>query len=178
MSTVAGLQMAMDDEGGFWVSASEAARILGCTRQAIQKRIVRGTIETTVNNRGERLVRAVAGAAPVTRKLTPVTERHPATPVRVDKNTPKSHRVHQDAPGLASLSEVRALLGEQHEAHRAAIDALARQHRDAMDMMRERTDAAELRAEGLAEKLDDLMDRMTRPWWSRWLGHSKKSDLG
>ena len=148
--------MMPEDDGGYWVSVSEAARRLGCSRQAIQKRITRGTIPTRVNNRGERLVQAVAGAAPVSSAPVTVTTRQPAAPVRTSPEVDRS--------GLISLADVRHLLGEQAE-------RLERAHRDALALVQEHADASAVRAERAERLLFRMMaERARRPWWLRWLG--------
>ena len=82
--------------------------------------------------------------------------------------------------GLVSLADVRAMLGEQS-------DRMERQHREAIAMMVERVDSAEIRAENAearAERVEQRLDRVLdvllserkpsgEPWWRRWFGHSK-----
>ena len=182
VQVLAGVRVVMtpDEDGIYWVSVSEAARRLGCSRQAIQKRITRGTIPTRVNNRGDRLVQAVAGAAPVSSAPVPVTKRPSAAPVQP---TPELER-----SGLISLDDVHRLLGEQSERlekqHAALVVALQAAHREAVGMLVERVDAAEVRAERVEEKLDQVMasllDRQqdaADPWWRRWFGSSRRSAI-
>ena len=160
--------MAEDDDGRPWVTVSEAARQLGCTRQAVQKRITRGTIQSTVNNRGERLVKAAAATTRLQPAPVPVTPREQPAPGLSEVRPVKPRQPRQEAPGLASLADVRALLGEQQAAHGAAMAALERQHRDMIAVVQERADDASVRAERAERLLLRMVaERERRPWWKR-----------
>jgi hypothetical protein len=140
-----------------------------------------------VSNRGERLVKAVAGAAPVSSAPAPVTTRTGA-------GEPAPQEAAQEPLGMVSLADVRAMLGEQQAHHNAAMGALQASHREAMAMMVERVDAAEIRAERVEQRLDQVLDVLLterrqpmasvdepaehEPWWRRWFGHSTRSKLG
>ena len=157
-----------------WVTVSEAARRLGVTRQAIRGRIARKTIPCQHDNHGHPMVMAVAPVPfPVcsgTGDNSPVT-----VPLRAVVTAPTAETrplptaAPPDRTGLVSLDDVRLLLGEQRE-------AMERQHRDAMQMATERIDAAEVRAERLENHLLRLLEDR-RPFWTRWFGKSKTSDL-
>lgn len=146
-----------------WVTVSEAARRLGVSRQAIRGKIVRGTIPYQMDNHGHPLVKAIPPLPGTPRNGM---ERK-APPSTLPPTTPE--------PAWApSLDDVRRLLGEQagrlERQHNAAITALQAAHREAMSMLVERVDTAECR-------LESLLEHMTRPWWVRWFGQSKRSDI-
>ena len=153
------------DEDGQWLSVSAAARRLGMSRQALQQRIRRGTIDCRRNNRGDPQV-FVSNASTLACVATIAADLQQAAPEPV---------------GQLSLNDVRQLLGEQSERmerqHAAALATLERAHRESTQLLVERVDAAEVRAEAVSEQLGDLLDRLSRPWWSRWFGTSKRSDL-
>jgi len=160
------------DEDGQWLSVSAASRRLGMSRQALQQRIRRGTIDCRRNNRGDPQV-FVSNASALACVAT--SEAGVAT---------LAAGLQQAAPepvGQLSLNDVRQLLGEQSERmerqHAAALATLERAHRESTQLLVERVDAAEVRAEAISEQLGDLLDRLSRPWWSRWFGTSKRSDL-
>jgi hypothetical protein len=122
-----------------------------------------------VNNRGERMVKAVAGAAPVSSAPVPVTTTQTAAPV---------HRPERSQP-LASASESVAERSHKAEierlqaSHSGALAALQAQHRETLALMLERIDAAEIRAERVEQRIDQVLDTLLaecRPWWRRWLG--------
>jgi hypothetical protein len=175
--------MAVDNDDGFWVSSSEAARRLGCSRQAIQKRIARGTIPTMVNNRGERMVKAVAGAAPVSAAPVPVTTVQPTAPVPFQGPRQPLQGVLESVPMSVPIQVIEAL----QASHNAALAALRgqverseSQHRETVALLVERIDAAECRAERLEQQLGQVLDALLSerrqpagqvervPWWRGW----------
>jgi len=149
----------MQDDLGEWLSVSAAARRLGITRQSLQNRIKRGSVEHRRNNRGDPLVRIVGDFPQPVSDAVARSFAAPAAPLA--------------ASGPVSLDDVCRLLGEQSE-------RMERQHSAAMAMMVERVDAAELRAERVEEHLTRVLDALLierRSWWSRWFGKSKHSNL-
>ena len=146
-----------------WLSIPEAARRLGVTPQAIRKRLKRGTLQSRRNNRGQEIVQ-VPGVAErpdgVANQQAPVQEL--------------SQPNGSQPSGLVSLADVRQLLGEQAERferqHREQVEvlrsSLQEANRDAIGLLVERVDAAEVRAEAAEQRLADSR----RPWWARWLG--------
>jgi ribosomal protein L20 len=77
----------------------------------------------------------------------------------------------------------REALAAVERANLAAMERFERQHREALALMVERIDAAELRAEVANRMLNDLVTRImaapiggatpapaARPWWARWFG--------
>ena len=156
-----GCNMAQDVDGE-WLSVSAAARRLGLSRQALQQRIRRKTVVCRHDNTGSPQV-FVSGARRETEHATPALDVAQV-----------AASVQQALQGLLSLDDVRQLLGEQRLSHESAMATLERSHRESVQLLVERVDAAEVRAETAEQRLADSR----RPWWSRWLGHSKKSDLG
>lgn len=163
--------MAQDDDGQ-WLSVSAAARRLGISRQALQQRIRRGSVDCRRNNRGDPQI-FVSNASALACVATPEAD-----------GASVAASMQQAAPepaGQLSLNDVRELLGEQSERmerqHAAALATLERAHRESTQLLVERVDAAEVRAEVVSEQLSALLDRLSRPWWSRWFGTSKRSNL-
>lgn len=81
----------------------------------------------------------------------------------------------------ADEQAVRAL-AERDSMHLDAIGRMQAQAALERSLWLERVDAAELRAERVEQRLDQvldvLLDRQRRPWWSRWFGESRRSKLG
>lgn len=151
---------------GEWLSVSAAARCLGLSRQALQQRIRRKTIVFRHDNTGSPQV-YVSGASRKTERATPES-----AVASMAASLPQ---------GLLSLDDMRHLLGEQSDRlerqHAVTLAALERSHRESVELLVERVDAAEVRAETMAGQLGDLLDRLSRPWWTQWFGKSKRSDL-
>lgn len=186
-----GAEMAQTGDGE-WLTVSEAARRLGVTRQTLQYRIKKGKIEHRQDNRGNPIVRFAVEAL----KSAQASPDAKAAEACADAQ-------HPIPAGLASLDDVRRMLGEQSErlqaAHREAMTALEQRmaQQDANHLAEierlvgqvhaersfwtERADAAEVRAEAAeqrtAEMAKQLVEQATRPWWSRWFGASTRSDL-
>ncbi len=159
-----------------WTNVSEAARRLGISRTAIRGRIERNTVEHRLDNQGRPTVRV-----PLAKGGTLSHGPHGGGRQGPDGTPPHgpdgpSHPA--GAERLVSLDDLRALLGEQSArlerqhaaAMAAALSAVERSHRAALEMMTERVDRAEL----IVER---LLDDRRRPFWSRWFGKSKTSDL-
>ena len=162
------------------VPITEAARQLGVSSDTIARRIKAKKIFARRDNSGKWLV-DVASAAPA----EPTVAVASSAPLHATAATASSVAgppvAAPEGVGLVSLDAVRVLLGEHcdrlERQHTAAMSAMERAHSAAMDMMRERTDAAEIRAEQTAEQLADLVDRLSKPWWTKWVGSSKRSTL-
>jgi len=152
------------------LSAADAAIRLGVSIETVKRKLKSGRIEGRRDNAGKWWVvlprRAMA--PPESAMAMPRYDTAKAVPYQPPEASPES-------PGVVSLADVRQLLGEQSDRlerqHNAAMMALQAAHRDAMAMLVERVDAAECRVEA-------LLEQATRPWWARWLGASKRSDLG
>ncbi len=84
-------------------------------------------------------------------------------------------RARSDAAHAAELSRVASL-------HLDLVGRLQAAAAAERSLFLERVDAAEVRAERVEERLDQvldvLLDRQGQPWWRRWFGESKRSKLG
>jgi len=172
---ITGADMVQRDDGE-WISVSEAARRLGVTRQTIQYRIKKGQVEFRHDNRGNPTI-LFAAETKHSAQSSPSAE---SADICADASAPRS-------PSLVSLDDVRNLLSEQAE-------RLQKAHHEAMSLMIERVDAAEIRSERVEQRLDQVLDQLLAdrrqpvanqveqgdrlPWWRRWFGRSTKSDLG
>jgi hypothetical protein len=130
---------AMDDNGQ-WVSVADAARTLGVTRQAIQGRIKRDTIEHRHDNRGNPIVRVtspiaqcVSGAMGSNAAAMAVAEDAPLQACGYPTGTPGMMPL---AAHLATIEAIQATHREAMAALRADLES-ERQRRDA-DMEAER----------------------------------------
>ena len=146
-----------------WMTYAEAAKRLGISPNAIKQRVKRGKMQAATGNDGHPRVWLPTRVADTDTKIQ--TRTTPTSP------TPEAEaRQTAGAAGPISLDDVRAMLGEQSE-------RLERQHRETVGLLVERIDAAEVRAERAEEKLVEVLDRLSRPWWSRLFGASKRSDI-
>jgi type I site-specific restriction endonuclease len=72
-------------------------------------------------------------------------------------------------------------LAERDALHRDTLERLAAQAAIERSVMLERVDAAEIRAERVEQRLDQVLDTLLavrRSWWARWFGASNRSDIG
>ncbi len=156
--------MAQDGDGE-WLNISEAARRLGISRQAIQQRIRRKAIVWRHDNTGAPQV-FIASA----KSKYSSASSEPAVADVAATSAPA-------VAGLLSLTDVRQLLGEQRSAHESAMAALQASHRESVQLLIERVDAAEVARETLAAQMAELVERLSRPWWTGWVGSSKRSTI-
>jgi hypothetical protein len=111
--------------GGRWVSISEAARVLEITRQAVQRRIGRGTLETRTEGTGNRsrlLVRVPPppqepGRQPV-RQPSPATGAADVQIARLEERLAAAEESRAEL--RRELAEVKAAL----EVERERVDGL------------------------------------------------------
>ncbi len=173
-----------------WLSVSGAAKRLGVSRQAIQNRIKRGTLETRRNNRGELVVLCPAtGGATL---QTAVAQQTVSATVAPDPPPAARQGVggepdSQPASAYHQLIEtLHGALERQERQHRDQLADRDRHHREAVEFWKERCDSAECRAEQATAALNDLVNRIlsvipapqsAEPWWARWLGGSRRSDI-
>ena len=148
-----------------WLTPTEAARRLGVTRTAIRNRIKRGTLPSMSDNHGHPLVKL-----PRHRAATVPRDTVPA-PCRPEVPQPR-----QDGAEMVPASVMRE-----------TIAALQASHREAMALMIERVDRAEIMLDESNAALRQLVEAALRlpepaePWWvglRRLFGSSTKSDLG
>ena len=141
--------MVAGDDNSEWLSVAEAARRLGVSRQAIQNRIKRGRIEHRQDNRGNPMVCVAATPGQPVSGATCATEVAP----------PEQATAAVAATGMVSLSDVRAMLGEQAERqqrqHEAEIARLERAWRGVLESQTEKY-------------LRVMMANRSRPWWRFW----------
>ena len=178
--------MVTHHDDGEWMTIAAAARRLGVSRQAIQKRINRGKIENRRDNMGNPMVRVAA----------PPPQQVPGAPHRTGAATEVAAGTHQEpskapqeAPGMVPLSALQEAISalqashnqalaalqqamadreQQHqqstrdmsERHQRHLEHVTRQHQTSMALLVERIDRAEV-------LIDKLLDR---PWWRRFLG--------
>ncbi len=173
-----------------WMSVSGAAKRLGVSRQAIQNRIKRGTLETRRNNRGEMVVLcpATGDATLQTAVAQQTVSAMVADPLLLDAQ--KSSEAVPDSQSVSAFTQLiealHAALERQERQHRDQLTDRDRNHHEAVEFWKERCDSAEVRAEQATAALNDLVNRImtmiptpqpTEPWWSRWLGASRRSDI-
>ena len=70
----------------------------------------------------------------------------------------------QSAPDCAPPSAPSAM----EDRHKAEIERLTAVHRHAVELLVERIDSAEIRAERMEDMLRDMLEHQRRPWWQRW----------
>ena len=134
------------DDNGQWLSVADAARKLGVTRQAIQGRIKRSTIEHRQDNRGNPLVRMPDGIAPAIPQATAVAAAATALP-------PDLRLTPAEAPGLIPLSVFEKTV---EAIQRGANESLERQERHFQaEIARLRDDATQLHADHARERRVD-----------------------
>ena len=84
-------------------------------------------------------------------------------------------------------AETARRLVERDSLHLGHIERLLAQAGIERSLWLERVDAAEVRAERVEQRLDQVLDQLLAdrrqqveraPWWRRWFGRSMKSDLG
>lgn len=177
------------DQQSNWLSISAAAKLLGVSRQAIQNRIKRGTLETRRNNRGEMVVQCPA-TPPATLQTAVARQTVTATIAPISDSEP-AEVSNETVPIGRHLAELERL----EKLFREAADRTDRQHKEAIEFWRERSDSAECRAEQATQALADLVSRILAlvpagggggsefekagagGWLSRLFGTSKKSDI-
>ena len=141
------------DDNGQWLSVADAARKLGVTRQAIQGRIKRNTIEHRQDNRGNpivRMVEPIAAAVPQAIVDNAAAMALPPEPRQKAISTPETvplsaHRETIDALQRAS-SEALAAVQTQH---RELVEQICADHRleRARDERRHESEMSRVRAE-------------------------------
>ena len=157
-----------------WLPLPEAAIHLGIAENALRSRIKRRTIRARKDNHG-RLMVCLSGT--VDRTRTMVRSRFDPGSDHTIEPPPEPPQSRQDASDMIPASVLRETVSLLREAQREAT-ALLLERIDGAEL---RAEAAEARAAAVEAKLGQVLDRLIderRPWWSRWLGQSKRSDLG
>ena len=147
-----------------WLTVTAAARRLGITRTAVYNRIKRGSLSVQVDNHGHQLVNV--GVTVTRDTLRNVTRDTVSTPLNQERPA--------EPPGKALGGTELIPVSVLHE----TVKALQASHREALALMVERVDAAELRAERVEQRLDQVLDHLIqqqsaggreRPAsWLRW----------
>ena len=80
----------------------------------------------------------------------------------------------------------RSMVDALVASHKTALDRQDRHHQETVSLLLERVDSAECRAEQSTAALTDLVNRImtmipapapSPPWWERWFGLSRRSDI-
>ena len=103
-------------------------------------------------------------------------------------------RADRDRQIAHERAETARRLAERDSLHLGHIERLLAQAGIERSLWLERVDAAEVRAERVEQRLDQVLDQLLAdrrqpavgqveqveraPWWRRWFGRSMKSDLG
>lgn len=173
-----------------WLTISEAARALGVTPQAIRKRLKRGTINSRLGNHGQVMVEVANPQEPVQEPRQPRTQEpvaNPAVPWAEHQRIVAEQQARHDA-------ETARRLAERDSLHLDTLGRLLAQAAIERSLWLERVDAAEVRAERVEQRLDQVLDMLLterrqpvaspaepaerEPWWRRWFGTSTRSKLG
>ena len=162
---------------------TEAAELTGATVEALRQRIKRRKLQGVRGNDGRLRVRlGTADIAALTATgrgdATPTkpTERPPEPPPERPVERPVNALVAPltGQPVGADAGELRHLaeIGRLQSLHAAEIGRLIDQVAAERSLWLERVDAAELRAERVEDKLDQVLNELLadrrRPWWARW----------
>ena len=170
---------------------TEAAELTGATVEALRQRIKRRKLQGVRGNDGRLRVRlgsAEIAALTATSRPGPSQTERPARPTGQTSELPPERLVerpvghHQprpvepptNQPVATDAGELRHLaeIGRLQTQHAAEIGRLINQVAAERSLWLERVDAAELRAERVEGKLDqvlnDLLADRRRSWWSRW----------
>ena len=185
----------MTNPADSWLSIAEAATALGVSENAIRVRVRRGKLLASRGNDGHIRV-SVDQRRPTLSTIVESTNASPAEPM-----VPLSALLEQAAQHRADLDDQQARhdadvarrLAERDTLHLGHIERLLAQAAIERSLLVERVDAAEIRAERVEQRLDQVLDMLlterrsvlTRdetgerePWWRRWFGESRRSKLG
>ena len=174
-----------------WLTYQEAANHFGISVNAVTLRVKRGKLLATRGNDGHPKVCVRLSDDMSTQ--SPQLSKGLSRPVRTD--------VRQTEPVVSvepmmSVSQAMALVSEERADATRRITEIQTMHLDLMNRLQtqgalersiwmERVDAAELRAERVEQRLDEVIDHLLKqqsnnkhePWWKRWLGSSATSSL-
>jgi hypothetical protein len=175
-----------------WLSIADAARLLGVTPQAIRKRLKRGTINSRIGNRGQVMVEVANHREPTQEPRQPRTQEPVANPVALVVPWAEHQRIIAEQQARHD-ADVARRLAERDTLHLDTLGRLQAQAAAERSLWLERIDAAEIRAERVEQRLDQVLDHLLterrsvltqdetgdrEPWWRRWFGHSTRSKLG
>jgi len=180
------------DTSDTWLTYQEAAKCLGLSVNAVKLRVSRGKLLASRGNDGHPrvLLPVSAQVSKVSIVSTDTIPRHDTTPTPL---TPEPMMPVSKALALVEAQQARAdaqaarHLAERDALHLGHVDRLLAQAGMERQLWLERVDAAELRAERVEQRLDQIIDHLLqrsepasswRGWLGRWLGTSKKSEIG
>ncbi len=98
----------------------------------------------------------------------------------------EAERARADAAIAYERAETARRVSERDDLHREHLERCLAQAASERSLLLERVDSAECRAEQATAALNDLVNRIlsvipapqpAEPWWARWLGGSRRSDL-
>ena len=164
-----------------WVTMTEAVRLLRLSDDTIRRRIKGGQVSARRDNNGRYLVLVPDDDAP---QAPHAIIDEPARAAQLPQGVaPQAPQVAPDAPQGAErlIEELRRQLEKSDQRHREEFDRLANQTTTERALWLERIDAAEIRAERVESKLEQILDEMLaerRPWWASLFGASNRSRLG
>ena len=174
-----------------WLTYQEAANHFGISVNAVTLRVKRGKLLASRGNDGRPKV--------CVRLSNDLSE--PSIRVSKDLSTSDRTDVRQTEPianvePMMSVSQAMALVSEERAEATRRITEIQTMHLDLVNRLQaqgalersiwmERVDAAELRAERVEQRLDEVVDHLLKqqpdnppePWWRRWLGASVKTRL-
>lgn len=160
-----------------WITITEAARTLGVSHQSVRKRIAKGTIESRRNNRNQIVVRVDSVEGEVDKKLH--VQPQPRRVDSVESMAPMVPLSAMTEQAVLHRADVARRLAERDVLHLDTLNRLQAQVAAERSLWLERIDAAELRAERIEQRLDQVLDALlperrrpsldpTRPWWRKW----------
>jgi len=145
---------------GDWLSYPQAAERLGITQDAVRQRVKRGTLLASRGNDGKPRILLGGNSKQATNtqptRMVAETDHQPTRMVVAYDNKPTRSLILSLETRISELLDART-----HE---------RQQQQQAIGLLVERVDAAELRTERLEDLLRETLEHQRRPWWRRWLG--------
>jgi len=131
------------------ISVNDAAVRFDCSQDTILRRIKLHQLVGSKDNRGKWWV-----------ILPDDGTAEPADSAKMRNSEPSPRGPHS----TAKKSEIIVLT----EALSGMMERMEHQHQVAIQLLVERVDAAELRAERAEDAVRDMLEHQSRPWWQRW----------
>ena len=174
-----------------WLLITEAAKRLGISENAVRLRVSRGTLLASRDNRNHVRV-SIPETSDIVAKMV-VATMSPDTPTTNAVSVPleavqamlAAERDRSDTTITQERTETARRLAERDSLHLDTLGRLQAQAALERSLWLERIDAAELRAERVEQRLDQVLDQLLQrqpepsrtPWWRRWFGKVKRTDL-
>lgn len=167
------------------LTLAEAATLAGCSNEALRQRIRRGKLHAVKGNDGRLRVRltdadieALRAGRPFLRPADQPTERpteQPAEHIAVVKVLEDHVQTLRERAEQDRVERERLLIefGEERRRGQDLVAQLADRDRQLGQMQADyRAEVEQLRADHQAEleRLQQVIDRLTAPWWRRWFG--------